>query len=121
MISFQNGLPRLSRRQKTQRISRQHADEALRQLEEYVAMQPHYLLLQKASVAAPLMGVVLTAFGFITFEGNLDSVKDLTIPLVSGVASGAILAPLNQPMLQLVENRLSVRGGQANLWWMIFG
>ncbi len=90
-------------------------DVALRQLEEYVAMQPHYLLLQKASVAAPLMGVVLTAFGFITLEGDLDSVKDLTIPLVSGVASGAILAFLNQPLLQLVENRLerSRRAGQS--------
>ena len=79
---------------------------ALRQLEEHVYSQASYQLLQKATIAAPLLGVLLTAFGFIMFDGQLNQVKDMALPLVSGVATGALLALFNLSLLHIVEQRM---------------
>ncbi len=84
-----------------------HAREvALQQVEEHIHSQAQYQALQKATVAAPLLGVILTAFGFITFDGELDTVRTLAFPLVSGVLCGALLAIINVILLYLIESDL---------------
>ncbi len=81
----------------------QARDIAGKQLEEVLATNREYLKLQKLQTAAPLIGVLLTAIGFVTIEGNLNDVQSLAIPLVGGVATGAILALLSQLLLYFVE------------------
>ena len=81
----------------------QARDVASRQLEESLAAQRDFLKLQKFLTAAPLLGVLLTAIGFITVEANLNDVKSLAVPLVGGVATGASLALFCQFLLYRVE------------------
>jgi hypothetical protein len=81
----------------------QARDTAGKQLEETLATNREYLKLQKLQTAAPLIGVLLTAIGFITMEGDFNEVQSLAIPLVGGVATGAILALLSQLVLYFVE------------------
>lgn len=84
-----------------------HAREvALQQVEEHIHSQTQYQALQKATVAAPLLGVILTAFGFITFDGELSTVSSLAFPLVSGVLCGALLAIINVILLFMTESDL---------------
>ena len=78
-------------------------DTAGRQLEETLATNREYLILQKLQTAAPLIGVLLTAIGFITMEVDFNDVQSLAIPLVGGVATGAILALLSQLVVYFVE------------------
>lgn len=81
----------------------QARDTASKQLEESLATSREYLKLQKIQTAAPLLGVLLTAVGFITIEGDLNDVQSLAFPLVGGVATGAILALLSQLLIYFVE------------------
>lgn len=81
----------------------QARDTAGKQLEEALATNREYLKLQKLQTAAPLIGVLLTAIGFITMEVDFDDVQSLAIPLVGGVATGAILALLSQLVIYFVE------------------
>jgi hypothetical protein len=81
----------------------QARDTAGKQLEETLATNREYLRLQKLQTAAPLIGVLLTAIGFITMEVDFDDVQSLAIPLVGGVATGAVLALLSQLLIYLVE------------------
>lgn len=81
----------------------QARDVAGKQLEETLATNREYLKLQKLQSAAPLIGVLLTAMGFITMENDLNDVQSLAVPLVGGVATGAILALLSQLVLYFVE------------------
>jgi methyl-accepting chemotaxis protein len=88
---------------------------ALNQLTEHLhAMFPFQKLL-KFSVAAPLLGVVLTALGFVVYSGDLESIQSLAIPLVAGVAIGAILAIFNQILVYLSEKEMETarQAGQA--------
>jgi methyl-accepting chemotaxis protein len=61
------------------------------------------LKLQKLQTAAPLIGVLLTAIGFVSMESDLNDLQSLAVPLVGGVATGAILALLSQFILYFVE------------------
>lgn len=81
----------------------QARDTASKQLEETLAASREYLKLQKLQTAAPLIGVLLTAFGFITMESDFNDVQSIAVPLVGGVATGAILALLSQLVLYFVE------------------
>ncbi len=92
----------------------QARDNASRQLDESLATSREYLQLQKLQTAAPLVGVLLTAVGFVTIEGDLNDVQSLAVPLVGGVATGAILALLSQLVIYFVELDLdkSRRAGQ---------
>lgn len=81
----------------------QARDTAGKQLEETLATNKEYLKLQKLQTAAPLIGVLLTAIGFVTIESDLNDVQSLAVPLVGGVATGAILALLSQLLLYFVE------------------
>lgn len=81
----------------------QARETAGKQLEETLATNKEYLKLQKLQTAAPLIGVLLTAIGFITIETDLSDVQSLAIPLVGGVATGAILALLSQLVIYFVE------------------
>jgi hypothetical protein len=79
---------------------------ALRQAEEDIHDAPAYELLQKLSVTAPLIGVILTSAGFAMLGGTLDDIRTLALPLASGVFVGAVLAILNQFMLFWAESSL---------------
>jgi len=81
----------------------QARESTSRHLEERLATQIDYLKLQKLQTAAPLIGVVLTATGFITMESDFEDLRSLSIPLVGGVASGAVLALLSQLVIFFVE------------------
>jgi len=81
----------------------QARDNASKQLEESLATSKEYLKLQKLQTAAPLIGVLLTAIGFVTIESDLNDVQSLAVPLVGGVATGAILALLSQLVIYFVE------------------
>ncbi len=93
----------------------QARDTASKQLEESLATSREYLKLQKLQTAAPLIGVLLTAIGFVTIEGDLNDVQSLAVPLVGGVATGAILALLSQLVIYFVELDIDKSRGDGQL------
>jgi len=86
--------------------------DALARIEEAFDEDPNFLTLRRMAIAAPLLGVLITAAGFywsdftIDFESTRSS--PLTIiahmqPLFLGVLCGALLALINQVLLTLAD------------------
>jgi hypothetical protein len=102
-------------------------DDALQELDTRIASNGNYLLLQRMSVMAPLLGVVLTVAGFfwlnVTGEDqSLQNILSAVTPLISGVGTGAVLALINQLLLHVagrrVESlRLTARGWFDTVIW----
>jgi hypothetical protein len=98
-------------------------DEALHELDVRIASDPAYLMLQRMSVMAPLLGVVLTVLGFYWLdvddagEQSLQTILAAVTPLVSGVGAGAVLALLNQVLLHLAGGRLERLRMTARTWF----
>lgn len=98
-------------------------DEALHELDVRIASDPAYLMLQRMSIMAPLVGVVLTVLGFYwldvdeTGERSLQTIITAVTPLVTGVGTGAVLALINQFLLQLVGGRLERLRITARSWF----
>lgn len=98
-------------------------DEALHELDSRMGSDASYLLLQRMGIMAPLLGVVLTVVGFFwlkvdaTDEQSLQSILVTVMPLVSGVGAGAVLALLNQALLQGVGGRLEHLRVSARTWF----
>ncbi|MAT72824.1 MAG: hypothetical protein CMJ58_25365 [Planctomycetaceae bacterium] len=98
-------------------------DEALHELDVRIASEPAYLMLQRMSVMAPLLGVVLTVLGFYWLEVNGEGERSLgtilaaVTPLVSGVGTGAVLALINQILLHLASGRLERLRITARTWF----
>ena len=98
-------------------------DTALHELDTRIASEWSYLLLQRMGIMAPLLGVVLTVIGFYwlkvdgTGEQSLQTILVSVTPLVSGVGAGAVLALLNQFLLQSVGGRLERLRMSARSWF----
>lgn len=98
-------------------------DEALHELDTRIASQPSYLLLQRMGIMAPLLGVVLTVIGFYWLEidqsgeQSLQTILVAVTPLVAGVGAGAVLALINQALLQVVGGRLERLRMTARTWF----
>lgn len=95
----------------------------LEELDTRIASDSSYLLLQRMGVMAPLMGVVLTVIGFYWLEvdkaseQSLQTILTSVTPLISGVGAGAVLALLNQVMLQAVGGRFERVRMAARTWF----
>jgi hypothetical protein len=76
------------------------------QVDELLSSQKHYLILRKSLTASPLIGVVLTAFGFAAVDFQIENLQSFVGPLVGGVAVGAVLALVCQVFLYLVESQI---------------
>jgi hypothetical protein len=104
-------------------VSRFTRDEALHELDVRIAGDPAYLMLQRMSIMAPLVGVVLTVVGFywLDVEGageqSLQTILTAVTPLVSGVGAGAVLALINQVLLHLAGGRLERLRMTARTWF----
>ncbi|MEQ9380175.1 MAG: hypothetical protein RJP95_04885 [Pirellulales bacterium] len=93
---------------------------ALLELDRWLASLWCYLFLQRMSIMAPLLGVLITAGGFLSLElpdGKEEPVRVLAAitPLVIGVGGGALLAFFNQLLLQIADtvvDRLHTRCGK---------
>lgn len=98
-------------------------DEALHELDVRIASDSAYLLLQRMSIMAPLVGVVLTVVGFYWLDVNdageqsLQTILTAVTPLVSGVGAGAVLALINQLLLHLAGGRLERLRMAARSWF----
>jgi hypothetical protein len=98
-------------------------DEVLHELDTRIASESSYLLLQRMGIMAPLLGVVLTVLGFYwleidgTGEQSLQTILVAVTPLVAGVGAGAILALVNQGLLQIVGARLEALRMTARSWF----
>jgi hypothetical protein len=98
-------------------------DEALHELDTRIASDASYLLLQRMGIMAPLLGVVLTVVGFYwlkidgSSEQSLQTILMSVTPLVTGVGAGAILALINQALLQVVGGRLERLRMSARTWF----
>ena len=104
-------------------VSRFTRDEALHELDVRIASDPAYLMLQRMSIMAPLVGVVLTVVGFFWLdvdgagEQSLQTILTAVTPLVSGVGAGAVLALINQVLLHLAGGRLERLRITARTWF----
>lgn len=95
-------------------------EAALTELERWLATFPGYQLLQRTATMAPLLGVLLTAGGFLNLElpaGDDGPTRIISAisPLVVGVGGGASLAFFNQILLRLADSsvdRLRSLGGE---------
>lgn len=98
-------------------------ETVLHELDTRIASDWSYLLLQRMGVMAPLLGVVLTVIGFYwlkidgTGEQSLQTILVSVTPLVSGVGAGAVLALLNQFLLQAVGGRFERLRMSARTWF----
>ena len=103
--------------------SRFTRDEALHELDVRIASDSAYLMLQRMSIMAPLVGVVLTVVGFYWLDVNeageqsLQTILTAVTPLVSGVGAGAVLALINQVLLHLAGGRLERLRMTARTWF----
>jgi adenosyl cobinamide kinase/adenosyl cobinamide phosphate guanylyltransferase len=100
-------------------VSRQRLDDSL-------SNQADYFILRRTLTAAPLLGVLLTAFGFLLADSNIADISSLATPLVGGVAVGAILALINLFLLYLVEKeleqtRLTLQNDIDDKWSVLVG
>jgi hypothetical protein len=98
-------------------------ETALHELDTRIASDWSYLLLQRMGVMAPLLGVVLTVIGFYWLEvdaageQSLQTILVSVTPLISGVGAGAVLALLNQVLLQGVGGRFERLRMSARTWF----
>jgi len=82
-------------------------EDVLHELDTRIASSSDYLLLQRLGVMAPLLGVILTVLGFPfiqlpeTEDPSLDQMLEVVTPLVAGVGTGAVLALINQFLLEI--------------------
>jgi hypothetical protein len=103
--------------------ARFNRETALHELDTRIASDWSYLLLQRMGVMAPLLGVVLTVIGFYWLkidnaaEQSLQTILVSVTPLISGVGAGAVLALLNQCLLQSVGGRLERVRLSARNWF----
>ncbi len=98
-------------------------DDVLKELDTQIASDGNYLLLQRAGVMAPLLGVIITVLGFMlidfshTGEQNLGELLLIVAPLVAGVGTGALLAFINQWLLHFVGNKVERVRYAARVWF----
>lgn len=98
-------------------------DDVLKELDTQIASDSQYLLLQRAGVMAPLLGVIITVLGFMlidfsqTGEQNLGELLLTVAPLVAGVGTGAVLAFINQWLLHFVGNKVEQVRYAARVWF----
>ncbi len=71
-------------------------DSAILHAREQVYSFAEYSILQRLGIAAPLVGVAMTAIGFFKLEIDPSNLTAAAVPLVSGVLTGAALSILNQ-------------------------
>lgn len=98
-------------------------DDVLKELDTQIASDRNYLLLQRAGVMAPLLGVIITVLGFMLLDFSQRSEQSLgellltVAPLVAGVGTGAVLAFINQWLLHLVGNKVEQVRYAARVWF----
>ncbi|MBA3482474.1 MAG: hypothetical protein H0T51_11720, partial [Pirellulales bacterium] len=98
-------------------------EQVLHELDTRITSDSSYLLLQRMGIMAPLLGVVLTVVGFYWLkidesgEQSLQTILKAVTPLVSGVGAGAVLALLNQALLQAVGGRMERLRMTARAWF----
>jgi hypothetical protein len=105
-----------------QRPSNFTREDALQELDTRIASNGNYLLLQRMSVMAPLLGVVLTVAGFfwLNVGGDDQSLQNILLaitPLISGVGTGAVLALINQLLLHVAGRRVESLRMTARGWF----
>ena len=97
-------------------------DDALQELDTRIASNGNFLLLQRMSVMAPLLGVVLTVAGFFWLnirgeDQSLQNILSAVTPLISGVGTGAVLALINQLLLHVAGRRVESLRMTARSWF----
>jgi methyl-accepting chemotaxis protein len=98
-------------------------DSVIQELDTRLASDSRYLLLQRMGVMAPLVGVILTVAGFwylrVEDSGDmrLQDILFAVTPLVSGVGAGAVLALINQALLQWTGQRIESLRMAARTWF----
>ena len=102
-------------------------DDVLKELDTQIGADGNYLLLQRAGVMAPLLGVILTVGGFIlllltetkkmTAELAMSDILYLVMPLILGVGIGAALALINQGLLHFLGVRVEAVRDAARTWF----
>jgi ABC-type transporter Mla subunit MlaD len=98
-------------------------DDVLKELDTQIASDGSYLLLQRAGVMAPLLGVIITVAGFMlidfsqTGEQSLGELLLIVVPLSAGVGTGALLAIINQGLLHLVGGKVERVRYAARVWF----
>ncbi len=97
-------------------------EDALKECDRRLADELDYARLQRLAVGAPLIGVLITAFGFlnppaITQTETLSEIFTAVTPLILGVAYGAVLALLNQFLLYRSERSIDDLRSQARAWF----
>jgi uncharacterized phage infection (PIP) family protein YhgE len=98
-------------------------DDVLQELDTHIGSDGNYLLLQRTGIMAPLLGVIITVLGFAVLEvsdaeeQSLTEILMLVTPLVAGVGTGALLAFINQWLLQVVSGRVEEVRNLARGWF----
>lgn len=97
-------------------------EDAFEEFDRCLADDWRYTILQRLGISAPILGVVITALGFWTFEppeklNSLTEILHAVIPLIAGVGIGAFLALINQALMWSVENCMGRLRTTARFWF----
>ncbi|MFO0180872.1 MAG: hypothetical protein ACK517_03710, partial [bacterium] len=97
-------------------------NECFEELDRSLNDDLRFNILSRLSIAAPLLGVILTAVGFWGFEPPSDTeafseiVQSIT-PMFVGVGAGALLALINQGLLAITEFQHGDVKDSARIWF----
>ncbi len=96
-------------------------DAVIDSLDNEIWRTSRYSALQRWGLAAPLLGVILSAFGFMVsppqLTGEVQDVMSKLGPLFTGVFVGALMALVNQVYLHFAAIELSAVRAKAVLWF----
>jgi len=98
-------------------------DDVMKELDNRIAFNNQYILLQRLSVMAPLLGVLMTVGGAMLLNPTTDDLKRLdalykqVIPVIAGVGIGALLAFVNQWLLHFCSRSADKLRLAARTWF----
>lgn len=98
-----------------------YRDVAMNELEQLLMDDRDYLTLNRLGTAAPLLGVMFTAYSFYSFQmpndaDRLGELMPLLGPLAVGVGAGALLAIINQYLLRQIDYYASCLRATCRKW-----
>ena len=96
-------------------------DAALADFDRWIGSFYPYGMLHRTAVMAPLLGVMITAAGFLQLQlpdvdDSVSRIVETIMPLILGVGSGAALAFFNQILLQLSDGFADATRASAERW-----
>lgn len=98
-------------------------EDAVEQLDHWLESNTSYLLLQRAGIVAPMVGLLVTVAGFLfldpvaTTDWDLKQILHALSPIVLGLGIGAVLTIINHFLLHMAGKKTDSVRSTACRWF----